>query len=71
MKYNIKEMIKDNKKVHFKFYRAGNLYYQTECGFLFPVPIVDIGDATFNTEEKAILLMRYIRKYLMEIENEK
>lgn len=71
MKYNIKEMVKDNKKVNFKFYRSGNLYYQTECGFLFPVPVVDIGDATFNNEEKAILLMRYIRKYLMEIENEK
>jgi hypothetical protein len=28
----------------------------------FPVPIEDVGDATFNATEKALLFMRYIRK---------
>lgn len=30
--------------------------------YLFPVPLDDIGDATFNATEKALLFMRYIRK---------
>ena len=54
----IKDMVKDNKKVRFAFYRDHQLFYQTECGFEFPVPIDDIGNATFLAEDKAILFMR-------------
>lgn len=68
--YNIKDMVKNNKKVTFIFYRAKELWYETECGFKFPVPIDDIGDATFLNEDKAILFMRYIRKYIAELEKE-
>jgi hypothetical protein len=32
--------------------------------FEFPVPIADVGTATFLAEDKAILFMRYIRKHL-------
>lgn len=67
MKYNIKEMVKD-KTVKFTRYRKGELYYETECGFEFPVPISDVGDATFKSEDKAILFMRYIRKHISEME---
>lgn len=49
-------------KVQFQFYRKGNLYYTCDNGFQFRVPIEDCGDASFNREDKAILLMRYIRK---------
>jgi hypothetical protein len=69
-KMNIKDMVKDNKKVHFQFFRDGDLFYQTECGFLFPVPINDLGNATASKEDKAILFMRYIRKHMKTIENE-
>jgi len=44
---SIKEMVKDNKRVRFTFFRDRQLFYQTECGFEFPVPIDDIGNATF------------------------
>jgi len=57
------EMVK-GKKVHFSFYRDEVLWYETEDGFEFPVPIQDIGNATFLAEDKAILFMRYIRKHL-------
>lgn len=30
--------------------------------YVFPVPLEDIGDATFNATEKALFFMRYIRK---------
>lgn len=61
---SIKDMIKDQKKVKFAFYRAGELFYETECGFLFPVPVADTGNSTFLNEDKAILFMRYIRKHM-------
>jgi len=60
----LKEMVKDNQKVRFRFYRDGQLWYATECGFEFPVPISDAGTATFFAEDKAILFMRYIRRHL-------
>ena len=59
----IKEMVQNNQKVTFRFYRDGQLWYATECGFEFPVPISDAGTATFLAEDKAILFMRYIRRY--------
>ena len=67
----IKYMVKDKKKVKFSFYRDSELWYITECGFEFPVPISDIGNATFLAEDKAIMLMRYIRKHIETIEKEK
>jgi hypothetical protein len=64
----LKEMIVDNQKVRFAFYRDGDLWYETECGFRFPVPIADAGTATFLAEDRAILFMRYIRKHRATIE---
>lgn len=50
--------------VRFEHYRDGNLWYVAETGFKFPVPIEDIGNATFKAEDKALLFMRYIRKHM-------
>lgn len=58
-------------KVHFLRYRAKELWYETDSGLEFPVPIDDTGDATFLNEDKAILFMRYIRKHLASIEEAK
>ena len=60
---NIKDIVK-NQTAHFVFYRDECLFYETDNGFQFPVPVADAGSATFNSEEKAILLMRYIRKHV-------
>lgn len=59
---DIKEYIKGECK--FQFYKDSSLWYLTENNFLFPVPIQDIGNATFYYTDKGILFMRYIRKYL-------
>ena len=64
----LKEMIVNNQKVKFSFYRDGQLWYETECGFRFSVPIADVGTATFLAEDRAILFMRYIRKQMAELE---
>lgn len=65
---NIKDMVKDNKVVRFMFYRSGECWYETECGFTFPVPISDVGNAALLAEDKALLFMRYIRKHVSMLE---
>lgn len=67
---SIKDMVKDDKKVYFLFYRCGELWYKTETNFVFPVPISDTGDATFLNEDRAMLFMRYIRKHLEELKKD-
>ncbi len=66
--HNIKDYIQG--KVRFSYYKKGDLYYLTENGFLFRVPIEDAGDAVFLPEDKGIYFMRYIRKELKGLENE-
>ncbi len=61
---SIKDMVKDGKKVFFVRFKEGELWYRTECGFEFPVPVDDTGTGTFLPEDKAMLFMRYIRKHL-------
>jgi hypothetical protein len=58
----IKEHVKG--KVRFQFYRKGELFYRTDSGLEFTVPIEDCGDGVFLAEDKAMLFMRYIRKQL-------
>ena len=59
----LKELVK-GKKVRFKFYRDGELWYETEDAFEFPVPIADTGTGIFKAEDGAIQYMRWIRKHL-------
>ena len=58
---SIKDMVKD-KTVRFLYFKENDLFYTTECGFEFPVPISDVGTASMNATDKAILYMRWIRK---------
>lgn len=66
---DMKEHVKG--KVVFIYYKNNELWYLTESGFKFPVPISDIGDATFMAADKALLFMRWIRKHLETIKNAK
>jgi hypothetical protein len=70
MKYDIKEMVRDGKVATFVRCRRGELIYVTETGFEFPIPFADIGDGVFNATEKAMTLMRWIRKHVEAIEAE-
>ncbi|MEM9531637.1 MAG: hypothetical protein AAGA23_12015 [Pseudomonadota bacterium] len=64
---DLKSLVK-GKTAKFVFYRDRALHYQIDDEFVFPVPIEDAGSATFRSEEKALLLMRYIRKHLKALE---
>lgn len=68
--YDIKVMLK-GKKVRFVRFRKGALYYATECGFEFPVPVSDTGDATFLAEDNAMTFMRWVRKQIAVVETAK
>lgn len=58
--------------VVFQHYKDGSLWYKTEYTHLtFPVPVADIGTATFLLTDKGILFMRYIRKYLQSLKEAK
>ena len=60
-----KEFLKEcvTGTVSFAYYRKGNLWYKCKNGFLFPVPIEDTGDATFSSEDKGLLFMRWIKQH--------
>lgn len=78
--FNIKEAVRPGKSVRFVHYRDAALWYSTEEvvlpdgttqePLLFPVPITDIGNATFLASDRAILFMRYIRKFLESFEDD-
>lgn len=60
----LKERVGAGKQVTFRFFKDSALWYSTEDGFEFPVPIDDTGGATFLAQDKAMLFMRYIRKHM-------
>ena len=60
----LKDLVTNGKQAKFAFYRDSTLYYETECGFIFAIPVSDTKGASFNAEEKAVHLMRWIRKQI-------
>lgn len=67
---DLKDIIRDNH-VRFLRFRQGHLYYAVTVpgeptDYMFPVPVADVGDATLQAHEKAMLFMRYIRKAMEE-----
>lgn len=63
----IKEVMREQAK--FVKYEDGKLWYQIIWGdnpalFDFPIPVDDAGGGSFGTSEKALTLMRWIRKHI-------
>jgi hypothetical protein len=75
----IKDIVKNDNVAEFAYYRDGSLWYKVNWvtiaegpqEFIFPVPIDDIGNATFSRVERAMLMMRYIRKHLKVLDEAK
>lgn len=63
---DIKELIRPPKKVRFVHFRDNEFWYETEDGFLFPISLAEAtaSKVTFLAEDRAILFMRWIRKYV-------
>ena len=56
--------VKDNQQIHFDFYRDGILYYKTDTGMIFEIPISDTKGGMFLRDDKALNYMRWIRKQM-------
>lgn len=68
----LKEIVSGGKTAKFLHFKHGSLWYVTECGFEFPVPAEDItGESELHTEERAMALMKWIRKHLEFINDSK
>lgn len=64
----VREHVEKNQKAQFEFYRGSTLYYRTDKGLLFEIPVSETGDAVFKNQERAIILMKWIRRQLEENE---
>lgn len=71
MSLDIKEMVMGDKKVKFLYFKDNELWYVTENNFEFPVPISDTAGAVFNSEDKALFFMRWIRSHIKNLEEAK
>lgn len=67
----ITDHIGEGKFCHFLHYQDGNLWYKTDSGFEFPVPVADTGTGIFLPTDKSIFFMRWIRKHMKYIEDAK
>jgi len=62
--FALKDVVAKGKVVRFVCLMADSLWYESEDGFAFPVPLSETPGATFLAEDKALLYMRHIRKFL-------
>lgn len=67
---DVKRAVSDNRLVYFSHYRDGELWYETAFGEIFPVPIDDVGNAVLTKEDKALLFMRYMRRWNSAVNDE-
>lgn len=56
-------------RVRFSHFQADTLWYLTDDDFIFPIPVSETRNDTggaplFNSEDKAIYFMRWIRKQM-------
>lgn len=65
--FTLKDLIRDGKTAKFKQYRLGNLYYETQEGFVFAIPLQELGESTLLAEERCASLMKWIKRALEEI----
>ena len=52
----------------FSYYREGILYYITDTGLEFEVPVSDTGNGSFKASERSLNMMRWIRPQLLKNE---
>lgn len=65
------EMVRDNAIVMFKKCHDSQLWYETDCGFEFPVPFEDTQGAMLHRTDRAMFFMHWISKHMEMLEREK
>ena len=68
---SLRSLVSKNKKAHFVRYYEGELFYKTDCGFIFPIPIAESDKFPFHAKEDTTGLIRWIqrqREFLLQHE---
>ncbi len=60
---NVAKILENNESVSFMFFLSGKLWYRTESGFKFPVPIKSTGQSVFLNEDRANRFYPYIKAH--------
>lgn len=63
---DLNELVKE--KVYFQIFKKNELYYKTESGFKFKVPVEAVGEV-LKVEDDARVFEQYIRKEFELINN--
>jgi hypothetical protein len=68
------DLVRDNKKVCFAYFRDGEFWYRHQNGLIFSIPLSEVNNpasrATLLAEDKAIYFMRWMKKYIEEAKKE-
>ena len=68
---SIDKILDDNECVSFMFFLSGKLWYRTESGFKFPVPIKGSGQSVFLSEDRAKRFYPYIKAHAEKLDKAK
>jgi len=60
--------VRDEKKVKFKCLKNKEMWYVTESGFEFPVPLSETEGAEFLAEDKALYFSRWIGRHIKDLQ---
>lgn len=75
MPHRVVEIVKGNT-AKLEYCKGGQLFYSVcvgNCKYTFPIDVTDraeVGDATFELEDKASIFMRYINKAIKALEGD-
>jgi hypothetical protein len=62
------DLVRDNKRVRFAYYRDREFWYEHEDGLMFPIALSEVDDpgcrATLPANDKAIYFMRWMKRYI-------
>ena len=67
----VERILNDNESVRFMFFLSGKLWYRTESGFKFPVPIKGSGQSVFLSEDRAKRFYPYIKAHAEKLDKAK
>ena len=55
------------KKALFVEYHSGNMFYEIDGSFRFPVPVDELHGSSIKAEENASVFMKWVKRALNEI----
>ncbi|MEM7401423.1 MAG: hypothetical protein AAF304_05675 [Pseudomonadota bacterium] len=64
----LEKILQDNENVRFMFFLSGKLWYRTDSGFKFPVPIKGSGQSVFLNEDRVNRFYPYIKAHAQKLD---